>query len=79
MTRMTTTTTATRSEHALICGETFDGTARFLADRTEHERAMGAIRRKYWMYWPIMVLRRILTAIGVMHDNTRSFEVTLAE
>jgi hypothetical protein len=30
------------------------------------------------MYSPIMALRRILTAIGVMRDNTGSFEVTLA-
>ncbi len=36
-----------------IGGETFEGTARFLSDRAEHERAMAAIRRKYWMYWPI--------------------------
>jgi deazaflavin-dependent oxidoreductase (nitroreductase family) len=32
-----------------IGGETFEGRARFLADRSEHERAMAAIRRKYWM------------------------------
>jgi len=61
-----------------IAGETFEGTARFLTDRAEHERAMAAVRRKYWMYSPIMGLGRILTAIGVMRDNTGSFEVTLA-
>ena len=61
-----------------IGGETFEGTARFLVDRAEHERAMVAIRRKYWMYRPLMALGRALTAIGVMHDNTGSFEVTLA-
>jgi deazaflavin-dependent oxidoreductase (nitroreductase family) len=60
-----------------IGGETFQGRARFLADRAEHESAMSAIRRKYWMYWPIMALGRILTAIGVMRDNTGSFELTL--
>jgi deazaflavin-dependent oxidoreductase (nitroreductase family) len=58
-------------------GETFEGTARFLADRAEHERAMAAIRRKYWMYRPLMGLGQILTALGVMRDNTGSFEVTL--
>src|SRR5437868_12752737 len=62
-----------------VAGETFDGTARFLADRAEHERAMGAIRRKYWMYRPLIALGRILTAIGVMRDKTGSFEVTLAD
>jgi deazaflavin-dependent oxidoreductase (nitroreductase family) len=30
-----------------IGGETFEATARFLTDRSEHERAMTAIRRKY--------------------------------
>src|ERR1700680_5090563 len=29
-----------------IGGETFDGNARFLTDRAEHERAMAAIRRE---------------------------------
>jgi deazaflavin-dependent oxidoreductase (nitroreductase family) len=31
-----------------IGGKTFEGSARFLTDRAEHERAMAAIRRKYW-------------------------------
>src|SRR5712691_7000845 len=35
-----------------IGGETFDGNARFLTDRAEHERAMAAIRRKYWIFRP---------------------------
>jgi deazaflavin-dependent oxidoreductase (nitroreductase family) len=61
-----------------IAGETFDGTVRFLADRAEHERAMAAIRRKYWMYSPIMALGQVLIAMGIMRDNTGSFEVTLA-
>jgi len=61
-----------------IGGEKFEGTARFLADRTEHERAMAAIRRKYWIYMPIMALGRALIAMGVMRDNTGSFELTLA-
>jgi deazaflavin-dependent oxidoreductase (nitroreductase family) len=59
-------------------GETFDGNARFLTDRAEHERAMGAIRRKYWMFRPIIEVGRVLSAIGLMRDNTGSFEVTLA-
>ena len=62
-----------------ISGETFEGNGRFLADRAEHERAMAAIRRKYWMFRPIIALGRVLTAIGVMRDKTGSFEVTLAD
>ena len=61
-----------------IAGETFEGGARFLTDRAEHERAMAAIRRKYWMFRPIIELGRLLVAIGLMRDNTGSFEVTLA-
>jgi deazaflavin-dependent oxidoreductase (nitroreductase family) len=61
-----------------MAGESFDGTARFLTDRAEHERAMAAIRRKYWMFLPIIELGRLLAALGVMRDNTGSFEVTLA-
>jgi deazaflavin-dependent oxidoreductase (nitroreductase family) len=60
-----------------IGGESFSGTARFLTDRTEHERAMAAIRRKYWMFRPIIELGRLLAAVGLMRDNTGSFEVTL--
>src|ERR1700758_5525298 len=61
-----------------VAGESFDGTARFLTDRAEHERAMAAIRRKYWMFRPIIELGRLLSAMGLMRDNTGSFEVTLA-
>jgi deazaflavin-dependent oxidoreductase (nitroreductase family) len=61
-----------------IGGETFDGTARFLTDRAERERAMAAIRRKYWMYRPLTALGQLLTAIGVMRDRTGAFEVALA-
>jgi deazaflavin-dependent oxidoreductase (nitroreductase family) len=61
----------------LIGGETFTGSARFLTDPAEHERAMAAIRRKYWMFGPLIALGRALTAIGLMRDNTGSFEVTL--
>lgn len=56
----------------------FQGTARFLTERSEHERAMAAIRRKYWMFRPIIEFGRLLAAIGMMRDSTGSFEVTLA-
>jgi deazaflavin-dependent oxidoreductase (nitroreductase family) len=62
-----------------IGGETFDGAARFLTDRAEHERAMASIRRKYWMFRPLIALGRVLTAVGAMRDNTGSFEVTLVQ
>ena len=61
-----------------ITGENIEGTARFLTDRAEHERAMAAIRQKYWMFRPIIELGRFLAAIGLMRDKTGSFEVLLA-
>jgi len=61
-----------------IGGEDFTGTARFLSDRGEHERAMAAIRRKYWIFRPIIEFGRMLAGFGLMGDNTGSFEVTLA-
>ena len=61
-----------------IADENVEGTARFLTDRAEHERAMAAIRRKYWMFRPIIELGRFLAAIGLMRDKTGSFEVLLA-
>lgn len=60
-----------------IVQEQFEGTARFLTDSTEHERAMAAIRRKYWAFRPVLELGRLLHGIGLMRDNTGSFEVTL--
>ena len=54
-----------------IDSETFEGRARFLADGAEHDRAMAAIRRKYWMYTPIMALGRVLIAMGAMRDKYR--------
>ena len=61
-----------------IGGEAFDGNARFLTDRAEHERAMAAIRRKYWMFRPLIALGRFLTAMGLMRDRAGAFEVSLA-
>ena len=59
-------------------GETFEGIARFLTDRGERERAMAAIRRKYWMFRPIIELGRVLSAVRLMRDNMGSFEVMLS-
>ena len=61
-----------------IAGENVEGTARLLTDCAKHERAMAAIRRKYWMFRPIIELGRFLAAIGLMRDKTGSFEVLLA-
>ena len=61
-----------------IGGETFEGEARYLTDRAEHERAMRMIRRKYWVFLPIIGLGRLLSGLGLIRDNTGAFEVTVA-
>ena len=60
-----------------IGGETFAGEARFLTDRAEHERVQVMMRRKYWMYWPVFAVARVLVGIGLLQDRTGAFEVTL--
>jgi len=40
---------------------------------------MAAIRRKYWIFRPIIELGCFLSRIGLMRDNAGSFEVTLAK
>ena len=61
-----------------IGGETFDGTARFLTERAEHERSQEKMRKKYWMYWPVFVVVRVLVATALMKDRTGSFELTFS-
>jgi len=48
-----------------VGGEKFEGEARFLADPAERDRALAAIGRKYWMYSPIFILGKMLTAVGL--------------
>jgi hypothetical protein len=38
---------------------------------------LAAMGRKYWMYSPIFVLGKMLTAIGIMRNTTGAFDVTL--
>lgn len=61
-----------------IAGETFDAKARFITDRAEHERVLRMVRRKYWMFLPVMLTGRILMDLRLIPDNTGSFEVSLA-
>lgn len=57
-------------------GQTFDATALFITDRAEHERVLGLVHRKYWMFLPIMLTGRVLMSLKLIPDNTGSFEVT---
>jgi deazaflavin-dependent oxidoreductase (nitroreductase family) len=60
-----------------IDGELFDAEARFLANPAERDTALAAIATKYWMFSPFFVIGKLLTVIGLMRNNTGSFEVTL--
>jgi deazaflavin-dependent oxidoreductase (nitroreductase family) len=59
-----------------IAGDTFDARARFITDRAGHERVLGMVRRKYWMFLPVMLTGRILMNLRLIPDNTGSFEVS---
>jgi deazaflavin-dependent oxidoreductase (nitroreductase family) len=63
----------------VIAGETFEGTPRFLADRSEHDQAQARMEKKYWVYRPVFAVVRFLMAIGLVKDRRGSFEVTLTE
>jgi hypothetical protein len=56
--------------------EKLEGTARFLTN-DQHECAMRAMRRKYWIFRPVMELGRFLSSIGLMRDKTGSFGIVL--
>jgi deazaflavin-dependent oxidoreductase (nitroreductase family) len=60
-----------------VGGETFEAEARFLDDPAERNRALAAGERKYWVYWPVFALGKVLIAIGLMRNRTGAFEVTL--
>jgi len=62
-----------------IGGETFDGEARFLADPGEHDRAMSMVRRKYWMFLPMIAVWRLLASLGILRFAAGAFEVTLSK
>ena len=62
-----------------IAGGTFDGNARFITDRAEHQRVLGLVHRKYWMFLPIMLTGRMLMALRLIPDNTGSFELTFPD
>jgi hypothetical protein len=61
-----------------VGGEKFEAEARFLDHPAERDRALAALGRKYWMYLPVFILGKMLTAIGLMRNTTGEFEVSLA-
>lgn len=59
-----------------IGGVAFAGKARFLSKISERDDAMSRVLRKYWMFAPLILFGRLLTAVGVVNDDSGAFEVT---
>jgi deazaflavin-dependent oxidoreductase (nitroreductase family) len=55
-----------------VGAETFPGTVRRLADASEVDVVLAAVRRKYWMFYPFIVLLKSL-----MGWQIGAFEVAL--
>ena len=62
-----------------VGGEMFDGEARCLSDPGEQDRVMPMVRRKYWMFLPMIAIWRLLAALGITQFATGAFEVTLSQ
>ena len=62
-----------------VGGEMFDGEARFLSDPREQARVMPMVRRKYWMFLPMIAIWRLLAALKIVQFATGAFEVTLSQ
>jgi deazaflavin-dependent oxidoreductase (nitroreductase family) len=57
-------------------GEKFEGRARFIDDPGERTRLMALLRRKYWMFVPIMAFGQLLALFGAMSEPG-AFELTI--
>lgn len=55
----------------------FQGTVREITEAQERARVMGLIQGKYWYALPVIVIGRLIQALGLAKDNTAAFEVTL--
>lgn len=62
-----------------VGGEMFDGEARFLSTPGEQDRVMPMVRRKYWMFLPMIAIWRLLAALKIVQFATGAFEATLSQ
>ena len=71
-----------KSRHAIslrIGNELFNGDVREITDPQEREKVRELVDRKYWFIVPMLRMARLLSSIGVVHDNSAAFEVILSE
>ncbi|MGB6551895.1 MAG: nitroreductase family deazaflavin-dependent oxidoreductase [Candidatus Binataceae bacterium] len=59
-----------------VGGEKFQGRARFIDNLGERTRLMALVRRKYWIFMPIMAFGQLLALFGAMSEPG-AFELTL--
>lgn len=59
-----------------IGGEKFEGHARFIDDSGERARLMLLLRRKYWMFTPIIAFGQLLALFGAISEPG-AFELTM--
>jgi deazaflavin-dependent oxidoreductase (nitroreductase family) len=62
-----------------IGNEIFNGDLRTVVDPEEREHVSSLVDRKYWFVMPLMRAARMLTAMGIMRDNSAAFEVLLSD
>jgi len=62
-----------------IGNEVFNGEVRSITDPGEREQVNALVERKYWFVIPILRLSRLLSSIGILTDNSATFEVILSE
>jgi deazaflavin-dependent oxidoreductase (nitroreductase family) len=62
-----------------IGNEVFNGEVRSITDSGEREKVNALVERKYWFVIPILRLSRLLSSIGILTDNSATFEVILSE
>jgi deazaflavin-dependent oxidoreductase (nitroreductase family) len=62
-----------------IGNEVFNGEVRSITDPEEREKVNALVERKYWFVIPMLRLSRLLISIGIVTDNSATFEVILSE
>ena len=58
--------------------EIFNGDVRVITDQQERDKVNRLTERKYWYVAPMLRLGQFLMSMGIVRDNTATFEVILA-
>jgi deazaflavin-dependent oxidoreductase (nitroreductase family) len=58
--------------------EIFNGDVRSITDKQERDKVNRLTERKYWYVAPMLRFGQFLMSMGIVRDNTATFEVILA-